>query len=52
MNNKMTTNIYLSTIESNKLTKQIRRKKTESYIMERVWLVATWEGGVRERVKR
>ena len=32
MNNKMTINTYLSTIESTKKTKQTRRTETESWI--------------------
>ena len=50
MNNKMTINVYLSTIESKKQTKQTRTERimdTKSILM-----VARWEGGVVEWVKR
>ena len=50
MNNKMAKNTNLSTIESKKQTKQ-RRTATESW-MERVLIVARWEGDVGEWVKK
>ena len=46
MNNKMAINMYLSTIESKKQTKQTRTEKVMN--MERVLMVARWEGAVRE----
>ena len=42
MNNKMAINIYLSTTESKKQTKQTRRTGTESQ-MESVLMVTRWE---------
>ena len=50
MNNKMAINTYLSTIESQKQTKQTRRTdrimETESILM-----VARWEAGMGEWMK-
>ena len=40
--------MYLSTTESKKQTKQIDRIMD----MESVLMVARWEGGIREQVKR
>ena len=51
MNNKIAINTCLSTIESTDQTKQTRR--TDRIMdMERVLMVARWEGGVGEWVKR
>ena len=50
MSNKMAINTYLSTNESMKQTKKTSRDRmmdTESFLM-----VARWEGGVGEWVKR
>ena len=51
MNNKIAINTCLSTIESTDQTKQTRR--TDRIMdMERVLMVARWEGGVGEWVKK
>ena len=42
MNNKMTINTYLSTIESKKQTKQTRRDRIMD--VESILMVARWEG--------
>ena len=42
MNNKMVINIYLSTTESKKRTKQTKRTETESWILS-VLMAARWE---------
>ena len=51
MINKMTINTYLSTSESKKQTKQTERTD-RNMDMERIVMVAGWEGGVGEWVKR
>ena len=51
MNNKMAINTYLSTIESKKQTTQ-RRNRNRIMDMESILMVARWEGGVGEWMKR
>ena len=57
MNNEMAINTYLSTTESKKQSKPIRRTETESWILkmlmsiESILTVARWEGGVGEEVR-
>ena len=50
MNNKMTINTYLSTIESKKQTKQTRRDRITD--AKGVLMVARCKGGMGEQVKR
>ena len=50
MNNKMTINTYLSTIDSKNQSKQTRTE-TESWT-RKVLMVARWKGSVGERAKR
>ena len=51
--NKIAKNIYLSTIESKKQTKQTRRTETESWVQyESVLMASRWEGVMGEWVKR
>ena len=52
MNNKMTTNAYLSTIEYKKQTKQTRRTETESWIWRTFYLLTDEGWCVREWLKR
>ena len=51
MNNRMTKNTYVSTTETERQTKQIKRIETESWI-ETFLMVAQWEEGVGKWVKR
>ena len=51
MNNKMSINTYLSTIESKQQTKQVSRPD-RIIDMESVSMVAKWEGGLEECMKR
>ena len=46
MNNKMAINTYLSTIESEKQTKQIRTDR--NIISESIVIVTIWEEGVED----
>ena len=45
MNNKMAINTNLSTIESKKQTKEIRRTETESWIQRAIWQFPDGSGG-------
>ena len=47
MTNKMAINVYLSTVESKKQTKQTRRTEKESWIQS-VLMVVSWEARVGE----
>ena len=49
MNNKMTINTYLSTIESKKQTKQTRRDRIMN--MDSILMIVTWKGSVGEWMK-
>ena len=50
MNNKMSLNMYLSTIE---FKNKLRRKNRDQIMnMESILMVARWEGGVGEWMKR